>query len=530
MLTRWLSLLVLVPLSAVAAERQADVIIYGGTPAGIMAAIAAARENASVLVVEPTHWLGGMVSGGLSRTDIGKSETIGGYPREFFARAAMGLEEKDFWFAEPKANLTAFHELLDEAKVAALTDQPLRSVTREGLRIASLTTTDGTVFRGRMFIDASYEGDLMAVAGVSCVFGRESRQQYDEGLAGVCPMPIRPLSAEIMAGGGKVRGGFIHGTPALIPGRDDSGQPLFGVTATQVEPGAADTLLQAYTYRLCVTQGENLRIPFPKPTAYDPTHYELALRLIRAFPVVSFNRICNLSPIAHGKFDLNSQGLCSTDLPGGNIGYITGDAATRAKIRAAHRDWIQGLLWFLGHDDRVPESLREQTNRWGLCRDEFVDNDHWPYALYVREARRMIGAYIMTQQDCQERRTKPDSVAMGSFTIDCHMVQRILAEDGTVRDEGSFANGPTKPYQIPYRCLIPKAGDCANLLVPVCLSASHVAICSLRMEPVYMVLGQAAGVAAALAITADQAVQEVDIPALQAHLRSQKAVIAPPAP
>jgi hypothetical protein len=507
-----------------------DIVIYGGTPAGIIAAVAAAREGASVTVIEPTRWIGGMVTGGLSRTDIGKQDTIGGYTREFFTRAAARYGGEFLWYAEPHANMETFEEMVREAKVTVIKGARLKGVAKDGARILSVTTADGHTYAAREFIDATYEGDLMAAAKVSYIVGRESQAQYGERLAGYHPMPIRPRSVEVMESDCPSIGGkgpsYIHGTPGAIAGLDEHGKPIFGVYPDpKLAPGSADKLTQSYNFRICVTQRPENRVPFPKPAGYDATRYELLLRLIKAFPNVRFGRLFHLGPLANGKFDLNAQGFFSTDFPGANTAYPDGDAATRERIWQEHVDFNQGLLWFLCHDERVPPSLREQANTWGLCRDEFADNAHWPYALYVREARRMIGDYVMVQKDLQNEITKPDSVAMGSFLIDCHIVQRILADDGTVRDEGSFQDDPVKPYQIPYRALTPKKAECENLLVPVCLSASHIAYCSLRMEPVYMQLGHASGVAAMMAMKHQQPVQAVDVMALQEKLREQKAVL-----
>lgn len=520
--------LILAPLVTRAAE--ADLVIYGGTPAGLGAAIIAAREGVSVVVIEPTGWIGGLVTGGLSKTDVGKAETVGGFAREYFTRAADMKPDTPMWYAEPQVNMATFEMMLKEAGVKVVTGQALKSIGKEGARISSLTTADGKTYHGKVFIDASYEGDLMAAAKVGYMVGRESRAQYGESLAGYHPMPIRPRTAEVMASDcpdiGGDGPGYIHGTPASISGLDGDGKAIFGVyPAAELAPGSADHRTQAYNFRLCVTQRPDIRVPFPKPERYDPARYELLLRLIGAFPEVRFGRLFHLGEIANGKYDLNAQGLFSTDYPGGNTDYPDGDAATRAGIWQDHVDFIQGMLWFLGHDERVPESLRAQANSWGLCQDEFVDNDHWPYALYVREGRRMLGEYVMTQNDLQVDIFKEDSVGMGSFVIDCHIVQRILAEDGTVRDEGSFQDEPVIPYQIPYRSLTPQRAECENLLVPVCFSASHIAYCSMRMEPVYMAMGQASGLAAALAIKGDSAVQSIDVPALKQKLLAQKAVL-----
>ena len=507
-----------------------DLVIYGGTPAGLSAGMVAARAGASVVVIEPTRWIGGMVTGGLCRTDVGKEETIGGFPREFFTRAAGAKPETPLWYAEPAVNMATFQAMLKEAGVTVITAQSLKSITKEGARITSLTTTNGTVHQARMFIDATYEGDLMAAAKVSYIVGRESRATYHEPLAGYYPMPLRPRTVEVMESDCPSIGGtgpsYIHGTPAAISGLDAQGQPIYGVyPPPNLKPGDADHRTQAYNFRICVTQRPDLRVPFPKPANYDPARYELLLRLIQAFPGIRFGRLFHLGNIANGKFDLNAQGLFSTDYPGANSDYPDGDATTRARIWQDHTDFIQGMLWFLGHDERVPLNLREQTNRWGLCKDEFTDNHHWPYALYVREGRRMIGEYVMVQKDLQTDIFKDDSIGMGSFLIDCHIVQRILADDGTVRDEGSFQDTPALPYQIAYRSLTPKRSECENLLVPVCLSASHIAYCSLRMEPVYMALGQASGLAAVQAARAGTSVQSIDITALRKALLEQKAVL-----
>ena len=523
-------LFLLLGLASPLAAADFDLVVYGGTPAGLSAGIIAAREGASVVVIEPTKSIGGMVTGGLCRTDVGKEETIGGFPREFFARAAAAKPNTPMWYAEPGVNLSTFQTMLQEAGVKVVTAQSLKSITKESARITSLTTSDGTIYHGKEFIDATYEGDLMAAAKVSYIVGRESAAQYGEPLAGYHPMPIRPRTIEVMESDCPSIGGkgpsYIHGTPASISGLDAQGKPIFGVFQDpKLAPGNADKLTQSYNFRICVTQRADILVPFPKPASYDPAKYELLLRLIQAFPGIRFGRLFHLGNIANGKYDLNAQGLFSTDYPGANFDYPDGDAATRARIWQDHTDFIQGMLWFLGHDERVPQSLRDQTNSWGLCKDEFADNAHWPYALYVREGRRMIGEYVKVQKDLQTDIFKDDSVGMGSFLIDCHIVQRILAEDGTVRDEGSFQDTPALPYQIPYRSLTPKRTECENLLVPVCLSASHIAYCSLRMEPVYMALGHASGLAAVMAIKAKTQVQNIDVPALRKKLLEQKAVL-----
>lgn len=509
---------------AVASAEKYDVVVYGGTPAGIAAGVTAAREGASVVVIEPTRWIGGMVAGGLAKSDVGKKETIGGFPKEFFTRAAQGYDAKWMWYAEPKRNMAVFEEMLAEAKVKVLKDARLKEVLKTEGMIERVTTEDGTVYEGRQFIDASYEGDLMALAGVSYRVGREGRAEYGEALAGFYPMPVRPRATEVMASG-KTGPSYIHGTPAGIPALDEKGEPIFGVVRAKGEKGEADGLTQAYNFRVVVTRREDLKVPFPKPENYRPERYELLLRLIGTFPKVGFDRLFHLGEIAEGKYDLNAQGLFSTDYPGGNTGYPDGSWEERRRIRQDHIDFIQGMLWFLGNDGRVPEELPKEANEWGLCRDEFTDHGNWPYALYIREGRRMKGEYVMVQEDCQRKVRKPDSVGMGSFIIDCHIVQRIVTEDGMVADEGAFPDAPTQPYQIPYRSLTPQREECGNLLVPVCFSASHVAYCSMRMEPVYMAMGHASGLAAVEAMKSGKGVQGIDVEALKGKLKEQGAVL-----
>jgi hypothetical protein len=513
-----------------------DVVVYGGTPGGLSAALAAAREGAAVVVIEPTKWIGGMVTGGLASTDVGNEKVIGGIAREFFTRAAAQKPETPMWYAEPRANLAAFEALLREAKVEVVKAQRLKGISRDGERIDSLLTSDGTRYYGKVFIDATYEGDLMARAGVSHMIGREGNDAYGEPLAGFQPAPLRPRTVGQMAldspsiGGPKGALNYVHGTPAKIPALDIAGLPLPGVGGEWAEVGAGDSRTQAYNFRVIVTRTPANRAPFPKPARYDADRYELLGRMIDAYPGIRFSKLVYLGPIAGGKFDANAIGLVmGTDHVGANYDYPDGDEPTRARIWQDHVDYVQGFFWFLANDPRVPAELRAQAKEWGLAKDEFTDHKNWPYALYVREARRMIGEYVMRQSDCTTALTKPDSIGMGSFIMDSHAVQRLVDRDGSVIDEGNF-DMPVRPYHIPYRSLVPQKGQCENLLVPVCLSASHVAYGSLRMEPQYMIAGQACGVAAAQAARAGKAVQAIDVPALQAKLREQNQVLELPLP
>lgn len=535
-------LLGLLALPAVA-QRDCDVLVYGGTPAGITAAIAAARERQSVILIEPSKHVGGMITGGLSRTDVGRAEVIGGLALECFERVATlyddpkKLATNEKFYSEPHVAERAFVEMLKEAGVKVVMGERLelkQGVTRKDGRIVSVVMESGNHYEAKVFIDASYEGDLMAGSGVQYIVGRETRTKYDEPLAGYYPMPIRPRSAEVMASECSCVGGsgphYIHGTPAKISALGVDGKPIFGVEhpPAGLKPGDADERTQSYNFRIIVTRNRENQVPFPRPATYDAARYELVLRLIQAFPELRFTRLFHLGTIPGGKFDLNAAGLFSTDHPGFNTAYPDGDFAAREKIWREHTDHIQGLLWFCQQDERLPRRFRDEASAWGLAKDEFVDNGNWPYQLYVREGRRMVGEYVLTQKDLQQETTKRDSIALGSFVIDCHIVRRMVGEDGNVLDEGSFIDAPVKPYAIPYRSLVPKKSECTNLLVPVCMSASHIAYCSIRMEPQYMMMGHAAGLGAALAIKSEKAVQEIDVAALQKLLVEQKAIIARP--
>jgi hypothetical protein len=515
------------------AAKDYDLVVYGGTPAGLTAAIAAGRQNAAVVVLEPSRWLGGMVTGGLASTDLGRQETIGGIAREFFTRASAQYNGKFMWYAEPHVNAQTFATMLAEAQVETHTASPLKSVDVHDGKILGITTADGQSWHGAVFIDATYEGDLMARSGVKYIVGRESRETYGEPLAGYRLDKPRGFSPEVMHQGCACVGGqgphYVHGAPTAIDARDANGKLLWGVTTSDATAGSKDRLTQSYNFRLTVTQQPDNRVPWPKPAHYEPDHYELLLRLIEKYPQIPFARLVHLAKLAGNKFDLNAQGLFSTDYVGGNVDYPDGDEATRRRIWQDHVDYVQGFLWFLGHDERVPQRLRDDTNSWGLARDEFVDNAHWPYALYVREARRMLGRYVMRQSDIQTEVSKPDGIAMGSFIIDSHIVQRIADPQGIVLDEGAF-DAPSWPYQIPYRSVTPERDQCRNLLVPVCLAASHVAYGSIRMEPVYMQVGHACGLAALDAARSKVAVQDIDVSALQSQLRREKQVLEYTAP
>jgi hypothetical protein len=494
--------------------RTAQVVVYGGTAAGVIAAVAAAREGARVVLLEPRDHLGGMVSGGLGWTDVGKKEVIGGYALEFFERAGRKYGEPVEWHLEPHVGEEVFKDLVKESGVEVRYRHRLREksgVTRQGSRVTTITMENGATFSAPVFIDATYEGDLMAQAGVTYTWGREGRDEYGESLAGV--RDRTPL----------------HQFRVRIRPFDASGSRLPEVSGERRAPvGTADRKVQAYNFRVCMTSVPDNRVPFPKPRVYDPRRYELLARMLdemnAAKTAWSVNDVMKPDPIPNGKTDTNNNGAFSTDYIGGNYDYPEGDYATRAKIWQAHVDYVQGFLYFLQNDPHVPKALHDAMASWGLCRDEFTDSDHWPHQLYVREARRMIGEYVMSQQDIQTDLTKPDAIGMGSYNSDSHNTQRIITDEGFVENEGDM-QVPVTPYQIPYRVMLPKRTQITNLLVPVCLSATHVAYSTLRMEPQYMIIGHAAGVAAKMAVDGRVAVQEIDTDGLLTKLGARRAVL-----
>jgi hypothetical protein len=502
------------------ATRGFDVVVYGGTAGGVIAAVSAARQGLKTALVEPTGHLGGMVSGGLGWTDYGRKEVIGGYALEFYWRVGADYQMSRYgndvaWLHEPHVAEAIFRDMLREAGVSVFEHQRLREqsgVRKDGTRLVALVMEDGTEFTAAVFIDAGYEGDVMAQSGVSFTYGRESSEQYGESLAGVREKtPYHQFLVDVAA-------------------RDEHGKLLPEISAERPgPPGSADKRVQAYNFRLCFSDDRANQTPFPRPANYSPSRYALLARLIAAVtakdhhvpPLGSFMKIDRLP---NGKTDVNNNGAFSTDFLGGSWNYPNATYRERKAIWQAHKDYVAGFLYFLANDPQVPESLRAEMNRWGLAKDEFTDTGNWPRQLYIREARRMTGEYVMVQKDLQTDLTKPDPIGMGSYNSDSHNVERIVDEGGFARNEGDMQVA-VKPYQIPYRVMLPKRAEARNLLVTAAFSASHVAYSSIRMEPQYMIIGQAAGVAAGLAIASGKAVQEIDTARLTGILRKQGAVM-----
>ena len=514
-----LLLLLALPLAAQAAEHVYDVVVYGGTAGGVMAAVSASREGLHTALIEPTRHLGGMVSGGLGWTDYGKKEVIGGYALEFYLRVGRhyGLQryaQEIGWLHEPHVAEDIFREMLRESKVEIFERSRLKEksgVRKNGATVQQLTIENGDVFSAKIFIDSSYEGDLMAQSGVTYTFGREGSEQYHESLAGVrdrTPLHQFLVNVDPLKDG------------ALLP--DISARKL-------PAPGTADKAVQAYNFRMCFSEAPDNRVAFPKPEGYNPDRYALFARLLKARvaaegPNLILNSVIKVDRIPNSKADVNNNGPFSTDYIGGSWDYPDASYARKAEIFDEHRKYQEGFLYFLANDPRVPEALHREMNQWGLCKDEFTDNRNWPNQLYIRESRRMVGEYVMVQKDLQTELTKPDPIGMGSYNSDSHNVERIVGPDGFVRNEGDMQVA-VKPYQIPYRIMLPKPAEATNLLVPVAFSASHVAYSSVRMEPQYMILGHAAGVAAKLAITNSTSIQSISVPILIKTLKEQGAIM-----
>jgi len=521
------------PVATAGVGESADVVIYGGTSAAVTAAVQAVRMGKSAIVVCPEKHLGGMSSGGLGFTDTGDKSVIGGLAREFYHRIwqhyqrpeswrwqkreeygnrgqgtpAIDGRQRTMWIFEPHAAEQVFEDLIAEHRIRVYRDEWLdreRGLQKTDGRITAIIMRSGRTFAGRIFIDATYEGDLMAAAGVSYHVGRESNALYGEHWNGVQKAARhhghyfkKPVSPYVTPGDST--SGLLPRISAEPPGQD----------------GQADGRIQAYCFRMCLTQAADNRVPFPRPAGYDPAEYELVLRVLATGWREVFRKF---DPIPNLKTDTNNHGPFSTDNIGMNYDYPEASYERRREIVREHEDYQKGLMYFLANDPRVPGDVQEPMSRWGLARDEFADNGHWPYQIYVREARRMVGRYVMTEHDCLVRRQTPEPVGMGSYTMDSHNVQRYVTEDGFVQNEGDVGVKAPRPYSIALGSLMPKEHECENLLVPVCVSSSHIAYGSIRMEPVFMILGQSAATAAAMAIDADEPVQLVDYGKLREKL------------
>lgn len=493
--------------------QEVDICIYGGTSAGVVAAYSAKKMGKSVLLIEPGKYLGGMTTGGLGMTDIGNKYSVTGLSRLFYRRIGEHYNKFEQWTFPPSVATATMNRFVKDADLDVLYYRRITDASVRNKRIETITLEDSrqpdektlVKVRAKQFIDCSYEGDLMAKAGVSYFVGREDNEEYDETLNGVQMSYWHQFPDGV--------------DPYLIEGDSTSGF-CWGIQPnTLKERGSGDKLVQAYNFRLCVTDDKDNLRPFEKPDSYDPAKYELLARAIRKMDLHIDNYLLfNWGIMPDNKYDVNNRGPLSTDMIGMNYDYPDGDYATRERIWQEHVEYTKGLLYFLTHDDKVPEELRKQVARFGWAKDEFVDNDNFPTQLYVREARRLNGKYIMTQKNCQGEETVGDAIGMAAYGMDSHNCQRIVT-NGMVKNEGDVQYHGFPPYPISYKSITPKREECTNLLVPVCVSSTHIAFGSIRMEPVFMVLGQSAAVASALAIDGNSSVQEIDVDRLRKILK-----------
>lgn len=497
------------PSTTEAAVTEADVCVYGATSAGVIAAYTTAMSGKSVILIEPGRHVGGMTTGGLGYTDIGNKFVVTGLSRDFYRRIGSHYGQLEQWIFEPSVAESILNGYLERGGINVMFEHRLSDVNTIGNRIteiqlesshpASAEATD--TIRADMFIDCSYEGDLMARSGVSYSVGREDNSVYGETYNGVHVMHDHQFTTPV--------------DPYVIPGDPSSGL-LWGINEGGVAPtGSGDKQVQAYCFRICLTDNPDNMIPITRPGNYDVTHYELLARLIAATPDPTLDKFFIWSRMPGNKTDINNRGAFSTDMIGANWEYPDADYSRRAEIWQEHEDYTKGLLYFMGHDPRVPENVRNEMLRWGYPADEYTDNDHWTHQLYIREARRMTGSTVMTEAHCLGTEIVSDPIAWAAYTMDSHNCNRTLI-DGVLKNEGDVEIGGFPPFPISYGAIVPKHDEINNLLVPVCLSASHIAYGSIRMEPVFMVLGQVSAIAACEAIDQNCDIQAVD-PARISH-------------
>ena len=532
--------------------KKYDIVIYGGTSAGVSAAIQSSRMGKSVVLIEPTNRIGGLTTGGLGQTDIGNKQAIGGISREFYENIKKYYDDPEnwkwekrsdykdggqtrteegeatMWTFEPSAALAVYKSMMDKEKIKMVYNERLNretGVKKVAGKIESITMESGKTFKGKVFLDATYEGDLMASAGVSYAVGRESNEEYGETLNGVQANSINRALTGFVS-----RNAFNHN---FIPGVDPyvvKGDPTSGLLPNVNEKpgleGEGDKKIQAYCFRMCLTDHPENRISFQKPANYDEVNYELLFRNYEARkgPIREMYSYGNSllpwinSSMPNRKTDTNNKFGFSTDYIGRNYDYPEASYAERERIIEDHRNYQMGLMWTLANHPRIPAEVREEASRWGTTKDEFERADGWQQQLYVREARRMVSDYVMTQKNCEALTVAEDGIGLAAYGMDSHNVQRYVDANGYVQNEGNVEAHGFKPYPISYGVLVPKKEECQNLIVPVCVSSTHIAFGSIRMEPVFLVLGQSAATAAILAIDGDTAVQDVPYSKLKVQL------------
>jgi hypothetical protein len=531
-------------------QKDYDVVIYGGTSAGIAAAIQSSRMGKTVVLIEPTSRIGGLTTGGLGATDIGNKQAIGGISREFYQNIKKYYEKPEnwkwqtpeeyrhgrnpgnedaMWTFEPSAALTVYKEMMAPEKIELVYNQRLdrsAGVIKQGLSITGIRMESGISFKGKMFIDATYEGDLMAAAGVSYTYGRESNKEYGETLNGVQANKVS-LTLRGTVSRNSIHHNFIDGVdPYIVKGDPSSGLLPFIIEGGPGIDGHGDKGIQAYCFRMTLTDHPGNRIPFKKPESYNEQEYELLFRNYEAAegpieqmysygdPLVPWIN----TPMPNRKTDTNNQKGFSTDFIGQNFDYPEASYDERKKIVDRHRNYQQGLMWSLAYHPRISQKVRDVVSKWGTCKDEYEQEDGWQEQLYIREARRMISDYVMTQRNCEGLDVAEDPVSLAAYGMDSHQVQRYVDHNGYVQNEGNVEAHGFSPYPVSYRSIIPKKGECSNLLVPVCVSSTHIAFGSIRMEPVFMILGQSAATAACMAIDNGYAIQDVPYDKLKLEL------------
>ncbi len=516
-IAQWILLLfILTDISARAQVSQSssvDICIYGGSSAGVIAAYTAKKMGKSVILIEPSNRLGGLTTGGLGQTDIGNKYAVAGLSLDFYRRIGQHYGKFEQWTFEPHVAKELFEQYIKEANIKVVYNYRLQSVSTEQGAIKAITIehsiqpnqSTNQIIKAKVFIDCTYEGDLMAKSGVSYFTGRESNSTYGETYNGVQF---------------KDKHQFPDGVdPYKIPGKKESGL-LWGISNETLAPnGTGDKKIQTYNIRVCFTNNPSNRIPITQPDDYQPERYELLLRVLAKKPVKNIGGFTSIAPMPNNKTDINNNGAFSTDMIGENWDYPEADYNKRIEIKKAHDNYVKGFFYFIGHDPRMPSYLRKEMLQWGYPKDEYTDNKNWTPQMYVRETRRMIGEYVMTQLNCEGKDVVKDGIGLAAYTMDSHNCQRLVV-NGMVKNEGDVQVGGFDPYPIAYRSVIPKKKECTNLLVPVCLSASHIAYGSIRMEPVFMVLAQSSAVAACLSIDNNQAVQEVNIDQLQKIIKT----------
>ena len=539
---------------------SADVVIYGGTSAGISAAIQAARFQRSVIIIEPTNRLGGLTTGGLGQTDIGNKQVIGGIAREFYrnikshykdsanwvwesrtdyidgGQTRSGKEEDAMWTFEPSVALKVYHEMIKDLDIKIIYNQRLNRATgisKIANTINSISMESGDTYYGKMFIDATYEGDLLAAAGISYKVGRESNSQYGESLNGVQTSKTSKTLLGTVSNNG-VYHNFIEGVdPYIVKGDPSSGLLPFISEGSPGIDGQDDKGIQAYCFRMTLTDHTENRIPFKKPENYDELEYELLFRNYEAAegPIEEMYAYGDSlvpwinSAMPNRKTDTNNQKGFSTDFIGQNWDYPEASYDERKKIVARHRLYQQGLMWTLAYHPRIPKKVRDKVSQWGTCKDEYEREDGWQQQLYIREARRMSSNYVMTQKNCEGIEVVNDPIGMAAYGMDSHHIKRYVNSKGYISNEGNVEAHVKAPFPISYRSIVPRKEECSNLLVPICLSATHIAFGSIRMEPVFMVLGQSAATIASLAIEEDKAVQDIGYNKIRKMLIIQKQII-----